>query len=517
MLLLRAISALRRSFIADCRGGVMLIFSITILLLLGVGGLALDYSRAIAVKEHAQNALDSAVLAATDSLVPNKEKQERFSKIFNSNFHEARAKIRSLSYAFVPGNGGKAQANLWVNTYLMGVLGLDVLDMRVESAANQENNDIEIALVLDVSGSMQNSMGGGDRLDALKDAANRLIELLEENKGPNQSIKYAVVPFTMNVNIGKTRANYVDGVNHPLYAGTEWKGCVLERPAPYTNADTYNNGRAPDGGKWHAYIWPPEPNNDQQCANPSNGTNTGYQSVQDNLAVDPTYSATKGPNYNCVRQSIMPLIEDAGAARTKIDELVSHNNEGTIIAPGVAWAHRVLSPEEPFSEGKPFSNGLHKVMVVITDGEQTTEGPRNAGCKQSTNTISEYRFDPSDFGLAGSPLTTTGPRDTFSPYGYLFDSGGLGSVAGWGNVDDQLDKLALDACAQFKSRGASTEQAEIYTVAASEDAAPGTRVYNTLQACASSADHIFYANNADALTKAFEKIARNTAGLRLTQ
>lgn len=43
-------------------------------------------------------------------------------------------------------------------------------------------------------------------------------------------------------------------------------------------------------------------------------------------------------------------------------------------------------------------------MVVITDGEQTTEGPYNRGCRGFGNSRNAYKFDPAELGLEGEPL-----------------------------------------------------------------------------------------------------------------
>lgn len=506
-----------RDFCTCRRGSVLIMFSMIVMVLLGGAGLAIDYARAVAIKDNAQNALDAAVLAATDSLVPTDEKEERFNTVFEVNFSSENAKVERKQFSYQPGAGGSAEADIKIATVMMRLFGINELNMPVTSSANQEGYDIEVALVLDVSGSMRYSMGGTTRLQALKDSANRLIDILEESKAPEQSIKYSIIPFTMNVNIGKDRGDIVYAADHALFSGTEWQGCVLERPAPHTNTDGFTNASsAKHGGRWHAYIWPPEPNSNSRCINPSDGTNDGYKTVQADSASDPYNPWTKGPNFNCVRHPIMSLTDDHGAARSKIAELTSRPNMGTMLAPGVSWGHRVLSPAEPFSEGKDFNKGVRKVMVVITDGEQTTEGPHNSGCKATFNTKKPYKFHPRDFDLEGSNINLVGPRDMFSPYGYMYDSVPLGLLTGWPQVADEMDSLALDACTQFKSRGRSTNDAALYTIAASSGAAPGTRVHNTLKACASTPGHFFFAGDADSLNAAFEKIARETAGLRLT-
>lgn len=156
-------------------------------------------------------------------------------------------------------------------------------------------------------------------------------------------------------------------------------------------------------------------------------------------------------------------------------------------------------------------------MIVITDGEQTTEGEyQSPACAGETNTASTYSFDPAMLQLDGSALSRTGPKDMFSPYGYVLDSQPLGSSANWRAVRSRLEEVSLGACSEFKARAGSDASVALYTIAASTGAAPGTSVYNLLQNCATSGKHFFYAADNEKLDEAFLKIARDATELRLT-
>lgn len=485
-----------------------------IFVLMGMGGVALDVGRAYSIKSKAQSALDAAVLAATNVLVADADRQSVFAAVFAENFKASDGKLAKVTYNYAKDSGGVGKVEFVYRSYLAGVLGKSEFTEMIESYAAQTEGDLEIVLVLDVSGSMRAPMGSGTRLAALKSSAKNLIDILEKAKMPNQSIKYSLVPFTMNVNIGTDNAAFVDNVNSPLFAGTTWAGCVLERPAQYANQDVYNGSFASSGGRWQAYVWPPEPNKSNTCVNPSNGTNLGYKSVQ---SVGPRgkYDPwTKGPNYNCIRHSIVPLTSDATEIESAVDTLESHPNMGTILAPGISWGHRVLSPEAPFSEGASFSAKTRKIMIVITDGEQTTEGEyQSASCTTETNTVTPYSYDPLGGLLIGGKLQNTGPRDMFTPYGYVYDSQPFGSVTSWKDVRNQLDTVTLDACSKFKARGGLVD---LYTIAASSAAGPGTAVYSLLEKCATSPKQFFYAKDADKLAEAFLTIAKAATPLRLT-
>jgi hypothetical protein len=49
----------------------------------------------------------------------------------------------------------------------------------------------------------------------------------------------------------------------------------------------------------------------------------------------------------------------------------------THVAEGVGWGLRVLSPGEPFTEGRPYNDETKKAMVLLTDGENTFQSQSN--------------------------------------------------------------------------------------------------------------------------------------------
>lgn len=503
----------------DRRGSVAVPFAVMLLGIVFVAGLGIDSGRGYSAKGRLQSAVDAAVLAASNVFIEDDKREPLFQEILKQNLATEAFETISAEYSYTRANGGQGKVTAALPVSLLAITGKQSLDIKVESSAKQLPLDLEIMFVLDVSGSMNIGLNGERRITALKRAAKRTVDMLDKARMPGQNIRFGIVPFTMNVNIGTRNDRYVDQTNHALFNGTNWAGCVLERPAPHHHRDTYTGGVARDGGRWHAYIAPPEPNSSSRCENPSNGTNTAYRSIDLVGARGQFDSQTKGPNFNCVRHPIVELSNDAQQIAAEIDALTPVPNMGTIVAPGVGWGHRLLSPEEPFIEGAPFSGSVRKMMIVITDGEQTTEGPWMGDmCRGDTNTTTAYQFNPATLGLDGATLNTTGPRDLFSPYGYMLDSNpmGGGGAASWTDVDDQMEALTLTACDQFKARDTGSKTVELFTIAASNDAAPGTRVHTILQKCASTNRHFFFANDAAALDEAFMAITREVTKLSLT-
>ena len=380
-------------------------------------------------------------------------------------------------------------------------------------AASINSKELEVVLVLDVSGSMRHGLGGSARIDVLKASAQKLVDIISDNGAAMSKVKVGIVPFNMNVNVGTDNSAFVQGVGHALFTGQPWAGCVLQRAGTGAMSDSFSVGSGVNG-KWQAYIWPPEPNSNGSCTVPSDGSNGGYSRLD---PPDGHVVGLQGPNYNCVRHAIMSLSDSCADITSKISSLTAEWNMGTIIAPGVSWGMRVLSPSAPFKEGRAASSKVTRYMVVPTDSEQTTEAEYNSGkCSGATKTSVSYSHDPSLYGLAGTKLTTA-PQDMFSAYGYIMDSDPFGSSSSdWDDVRSDLFKISTSACKQAKGSKPS-EATRIFTIAVSADAGPGTTTDDLLNDCASSSKDFYMATEADQLQDAFEAIANEIKDIRLVQ
>ncbi|MGD9802595.1 MAG: VWA domain-containing protein [Hyphomicrobiaceae bacterium] len=483
-------------------GGVAIMFAFSFVLLMGFAGAAVDLGNVYRYKSRAQAALDAAVLAASNPLVESSERANVFRATFKANYGDIKPFPKTLEFKFVDGNGGTGHASFDVSTYLMGAMGFDQLGVDVGSSANFDRLDTEIVFVVDISGSMRNT-----RIDGVKTAANSLIDAVLAGSASQAKVRFAVVPFNMAVNIGTNMGAVVANQSHPLLASSGWGGCVLERPNGFHHKDVYNAGATDGSGQWPAYIWPPEPN-DSNCLNPSNGTNSGYRSVEPlPLGKDPWIF---GPNFNCPRYPVVPLTEDSASVRDSINALEAYGNMGTVIGPAVGWASRVLSPQAPFTEGAADGT-TQKIMIVLTDGDMVTDGDSCSG----SNTSEPYRFDPGSVGLKGKVLSAPPVDNSFTPYGYIRDSDPFNqSIGTSAEADAELDRLSIEACTEFKRSGDG--DTALYTIGFSSAAGPGTRANKVLTACASASENHFYAADNAALLETFKEIAKRSVRLRLT-
>ena len=500
-------------------GAVILLFALCLPLVLGFAGLGFDYVRAALVQQRLQQASDAAALAGAASRGDEAQRRAIAANVFAANYGRgwlAPDAVPEVTF----GEEGRVTVTAragFVPTFLTGI-GQGRVEMAAAGAAKHKGLDLEIALVVDLTGSMRNSAGSGrTRIEALKVSAHRLIDTILASKSSAASFKLAIVPFTTNVNVGTNNSGFVDQSVHSLFH-LPWRGCVLERRGADAFSDAYSPVAAGTDGKWHAYVAPPEPDlppagQAKSCRNPSNGTMFGYANAVESGPGDRkiTYN---GPNYNCTKHPIMALTDDEAAIRAKIDALNWEDNAGTNAGPGISWAMRALSPTAPFSEGTFYSPQTRKVIILMTDGEQKP-GSQESNCKLSQNSNEAYHFPPSYLRLDGTTLNTYGPGESFSAYGYVMASNPFNSTASSGEA--RYNEIARRACAAAKEQGAAQRAPiEIYSVAFSDGIAVGGATEATLKACASNPNtHYFHAITGGELDDTFQEIARNLFKIRL--
>lgn len=188
-------------FPASEDGNVIGLFVLMLIPILGAAGVAIDYGRAIAAQTSLQAAADSAVLSSRSSggmdEAAIKAKAEAF---FAANANKLYgATIKNVAVTQV-NNVIQLNVQSELPTSLSVVLGRDKLDISVKSKAAAAAEDVEIALVLDNTGSMR------DFMDDLKTGARNLVDAVYNGATSQSKIKIGVVPYVGAVNIGNSPA-----------------------------------------------------------------------------------------------------------------------------------------------------------------------------------------------------------------------------------------------------------------------------------------------------------------------
>lgn len=500
-----------RRFIKDRAGAVALLFGLTLIPLLGFVGGAIDYAQAYRTRTKLQNAIDAAALAAGRELdmgASQPDAQTAAMRVLQSNLGTDFPGGVTANFNF-NGDAVTASAELSMDTLIMGVVGVNTLDIGVTSTVNISGGTVEVALVLDNSGSMR-----GSKIRDLKDAARRLTQILYQNDRTREGVKMGVVPFAAAVNVGSGYANasWMDTTGESsihsenfdanvtrwemleaMRGNQRWAGCVEVRPSPHDTTDSAPTGGdslfvpmfAPDepdggGGGW-GWGWSSYNNS---YLDDNGGSCSGGAPVDDEEAQEKTckYENERprggiGPNYMCDPRPLQELTDNQGQVISSIENM--NANGMTNILEGVMWGWRVLSPEEPFTEGLPYNEADNrKFMIVMTDGANTHTGT-------STQNMSRY----SAFGYAKNGRLRS-PTDRTS------------------GLVEAMNEKTLEGCTNAK-----TSDIIVFTIAFDVD---DRDTIDMLRQCASGSSRAYSIDDGDALIELFEAIANEINRLRIT-
>ncbi len=248
-------TAAKRAFarFTASESGSLTIFSVMFLLLMiMMGGIAVDVMRYEARRTSLQNTLDRATLAAA-SLTQDRDPKT----VVNDYFLKAGVFSSLKSVTVTKGlnfRNVNAKADAETDPIFLHLMGTDSFDALGNSTAEQRINNVEIMLVLDVSG----SMASNNKLTNLKNAANAFVQTVLSNDAEHK-ISIGIVPFNGQVNLGPTLQPYFTMTDSNSLTGTTTAqagvNCVdlpasvyatyaipLTTPLSMTaNADTYSN------------------------------------------------------------------------------------------------------------------------------------------------------------------------------------------------------------------------------------------------------------------------------------
>ncbi|MDO9366057.1 MAG: VWA domain-containing protein [Methylotenera sp.] len=158
-------------YLKYCKGQIAIIVAISLIVLIGMVGLAIDSGRGYGVKAKLSAAVDAAAIAAARGLTVGDDDAERLAnaqasaqKFFNGNFPNSYlgATPTSLNTTAVHKEDGYWQVNVSATanmpTTFMRVLGQN--EVNVSAAGEAIRRDVDIMLVMDTSGSIGSAMTG---------------------------------------------------------------------------------------------------------------------------------------------------------------------------------------------------------------------------------------------------------------------------------------------------------------------------------------------------------------------
>jgi Flp pilus assembly protein TadG len=326
------------------RGNVALTFALATLPLVGLVGAGIDYSHAISVRVELQAALDSTALMLSKSAATlnNGQLQTAAQKHFNGVFNRPEATNLSIAATYTTTNGQQVTVNgsASVPTNFMQVMGYNSINITGTSTATWGMSNLQVALVLDNTGSMAQS----GKMTALKTASHTLLSQLQQASSTPGAVQVAIVPFTTDVNVGKSNS------------GASWLKWSYSGVGLFGISMTYSF----NASNWTGCVVDRDQNYDVQNTAPSVSSATQFP-------VD-------NPLLGCPPQ-IMPLGYDWTALNNMIDSMTPLGETNLTI--GMVWGWQALTQGLPLNAPVPPPNTT-RAIVFMTDGLNTANRWNNS-------------------------------------------------------------------------------------------------------------------------------------------
>jgi Flp pilus assembly protein TadG len=221
------------------RGSVAIMTGLLAIPLVAMTGAAIDLGRVWLVKSRLQMSLDAAVLVVARDLATGGTSADGLN-LFWSNFGRTTT-VNRVGYMGTaatdpvvtnPAPGGLAgsvqlTSSAIVTPVLLGVIGIGPVTVNAASTGQTSAFGLEVALVLDVTG----SMAGNNAIGALRTAANNFLNILYGGADTQPHLWVSVVPFAATINIGSQHTSWLKSGTYDStkYAPRTWMGCVMAR------------------------------------------------------------------------------------------------------------------------------------------------------------------------------------------------------------------------------------------------------------------------------------------------
>lgn len=339
-------SQLRR-LLRDQQGNVAVISALMLLPMLVLAGGATDIARYEAHRAQLQDGVDRAVLAAA-SLTQDLSVEETAAEYLKSVSFIDEVDLEYDYETSLNAREVTITARYSLATAFLPLIGINSMDMMARASAEERRRNVEVSMILDISGSMRWSTPAGapTRISLLRPAAKSFIDALL-TEGTKDTTSITIVPYAGSANPGAAMFSILGVPRKHSYSsclnfvsGDYGMGLIPFSQRLQTAHFTQNhNGVNEPGLEW---AWCP-------------------------------YEAT----------AITYLSNDADVLKAEIDAMRMHDGTGTAIAmkwgmlmlepaaqPIVAQAVAAgLVPNQFADRPAPFDDGeTLKVLVLMTDG-----------------------------------------------------------------------------------------------------------------------------------------------------
>ncbi|MEJ0022149.1 MAG: pilus assembly protein TadG-related protein [Alphaproteobacteria bacterium] len=193
------------------RGNMAMIFALSVIPVLVTGGAGIDLARALAVRSKLYSAVDAAALAvASKSGISQTQAQTLAQQYFTANFN-LNSSFGNPAAVTVVINGQQVtvSSNINMPTTIMGVAGIQNVNLTASSQVVWGQTKIWVGLALDNTGSMcepDNCAGTNNKITALKTATTSLLTMFQTASATAGDVQVSLIPFSRDVNVGSSNS-----------------------------------------------------------------------------------------------------------------------------------------------------------------------------------------------------------------------------------------------------------------------------------------------------------------------
>jgi len=398
-----------------------------------------------------------------------------------------------------------------------------------------------VALVLDNTGSMDESDSGGTKMDALQSASHSLLTLLQGASGTPGDVKVSVVPFSKDVNVGtgNVGASWIDwtdwsaeppdssgnpnppdfntgpGDSCPWSSWSDGYGCVAQPGS--TSSVSY----IPSSGTYKGYICPSKDNGRVDGGRTARYYNGCYNSVAatktTSTVVSSGWGASCGWYSNC---------SCTGSGSSKVcSQTTTTNGYNHTWIPNAhsTWGGCIMDRDQDYdtTNTAPSSTSGTKFPAENTDYcppatvmslgyNWTSLSSEIDSMSANGNTNQTVGLDHGMMTLMNTTPYSSGTLPSGTNRFIILLSDGLNTQNRWSTSQSTIDARMALACTNAKAAGIT-----IYTIFLDIGGASGNST--VLQNCASSASKYFDLTTTGSVASTFAAIGQQITSLRVSQ
>ncbi|MDJ0858421.1 MAG: pilus assembly protein [Dinoroseobacter sp.] len=363
----------------DEHGAILPLFAFMIVPLIIIVGFAMEMALGEYLRSKVQGTTDSASLAAADleqTLDPEDVVNDFFAKADLTEYLTDVDVVNTIGERTVT-----VTADAQLNALLTKLAGLNAWDIPVAGRATETRGDIEIAVVLDNSGSMSweppsAPPGIDSRMELLIPAAEAFVDAVQPQPGEGGTTTISLVPFSSQVSVGEDMLDQFSASSEH-----DDSHCVS-----FFSSSDYDSPA----------VSPSEQIRRTAFFDPRTYSSSGWGLDSERMAC-PTDSA---------RRDIYAWSERPGDLKARIRAMEAYGN--TSIEHATKWAVALLDPSlrpvltamagmdahsymsGPAGRGQPYDYGApntFKYLIVMSDGENTLNWDIRDGYREGSSPV----------------------------------------------------------------------------------------------------------------------------------